>query len=409
MFTPENQVTMFTWYAKDRLGNRQGDAAVSKLIAIWEGLGKEDVAYDDILQMASEVRGTPTEPAEPVTYTLPADTNNTVKVGGITVAVNSIPRKDEEGQLYQGEPVFGTSGDQPHKPSPKNMFYAEGNMQKLMAEDGPFHRVQAKLNNLFPNMKPVRINDALVHAGSTRESTRPPTGTKSGSQHFHGTALDVSIVGMSRKQKIALWKAAYEEGFRGFGFGTNILHMDMGNARIWGYGDIHKNKEWVGISFKDLKQGIVSAGPRGGENFIVGARATFEDDTGDRAVEDTEGKQGDVEVISFGDYVLPQGIFGLPGMTATSPEEIFFQGDPGITPEKPEGGAGGPSGRVTNDSGGSISATSPVVQKFLTSLSEEQQTSFKEMLQSLGKEDKENFLNSLAEQTEANGTGVNVR
>ena len=410
MFTPENQVAMFTWYAKDRLGNRTGDAAVSKLIAIWEGLGKGDVAYDDILQMASEIRGTPTELAEPVTYRLPPDTTKVVQVpGGISVPTNSISRKDEEGKPYQGGPIFGTSGDQPHTPSSKNMFYAEDNMQKLMAEDGPLHRVQAKMNNLFPKMKPVRINDALVHAGSTRENTRPPTATKSGSQHFHGTALDVSIVGMSRKQKIALWKAAYEEGFRGFGFGKNILHMDMGNARIWGYGDISKNEVWEGISFKDLKQGIVSAGPRGGENFIVGARATFEDDTGDRAVEDTEGKQGDVEVISFGDYVLPQGIFGLPGMTATSPEEIFFQGDPGITPEKPEGGAGGPSGRVTNDSGGSISATSPVVQKFLTSLSEEQQTSFKEMLQSLGKEDKENFLNSLAEQTEANGTGVNVR
>ena len=409
IFTPENQLAMFTWYAKDRLGNRQGDAAVSKLIAIWEGLGKGDVAYDDILQMASEVRGTPTEPPVPVEYTLPADTKNTVGVGGITVAVNSIPRRNPEGEGFNAPPIFGTSGEQPHTPSPKNMFYAEGNMQKLMAKDGPFHRVQGKMSSLFPNMKPVRINDALVHAGSTRENTRPPTGTGSGSQHFHGTALDVSIVGMSKKQKIALWKAAYEEGFRGFGFGNNILHMDMSNARVWGYGEIAKNKVWEGISFKDLKQGIASAGPRGGDNFIVGSRATFEDDTGDRAVEDTEGKQGDVEVISFGDYVLPQGIFGLPGMTATSPEEIFFQGDPGITPEKPEGGAGGPSGRVTNDSGGSVSATSPVVQKFLTSLSEEQQTSFKEMLQSLGKEDKENFLNSLAEQTEANGTGVNVR
>ena len=324
VFTPENQLAMFTWYAKDRLGNRQGDAAVSKLIAIWEGLGKGDVAYDDILQMASEIRGTPTEPPVPVKYTLPADTKGTVKVGGITVAVNSISRKNPRGESFNAPPIFGTSGEHSHTPSPKNKPYAEGNMQKLMAKDGPFHRVQAKMNNLFPNMEPVRINDAIVHAGSTRENDRPPTRTKSGSQHFHGTALDVSIVGMSKDQKIALWKAAYEEGFRGFGFGTNILHMDMGNARIWGYGKIAKIEVWEGISFKGLRQGIVSAGPRGGDNFTVGARATFEGDTGDRAVEDKEGKQGDVEVISLGDYVLPQGIFGLPGMTAKSPEEIFF-------------------------------------------------------------------------------------
>ena len=325
VFTPENQLAMFTWYAKDRLGNRQGDAAVSKLIAIWEGLGKGDVAYDDILQMASEIRGTTTEPPVPVKYTLPADTEGAVGVGGITVAVNSISRKNQRGENFNAPPIFGTSGEHSHTPSPKNKPYAEGNMQKLMAKNGPFHRVQAKMNNLFPNMGPVRINDALVHAGSTRESVRPPTRTKSGSQHFHGTALDVSIAGMSKDQKIALWEAAYEEGFRGFGFGTNILHMDMGNARIWGYGNIAKKEVWEGISFKDLKQGIVSAGPRGGDNFIVGARATFEGDTGDRAVEDKEGKQGDVDVISLGDYVLPQGIFGIPGMTAKSPEEIFFE------------------------------------------------------------------------------------
>ena len=348
MFTPDNQVAMFTWYAKDRLGNRQGDAAVSKLVAIWEGLGKGDVAYVDILRMAGEIRGTPTEPPVPVKYTLPADTENTVGVGGITVAVNSIPRKNSRGEHFNAPPIFGTSGEHSHTPSPKNMPYAEGNMQKLMAENGPFHRVQAKMSGLFPDMKPVRINDALVHAGSTRENTRPPTGTKSGSQHFHGTALDVSIAGMTRKQKIALWKAAYEEGFRGFGFGNSILHMDMGNARIWGYGDIAKNAEWSGISFTDLRQGIVSAGPRGGDNFIVGARATFEGDTGDRAVEDKEGKQGDVEVISLGDYVLPQGIFGIPGMTAKSPEEIFF-GEGERVPQALADDFGDPS---AEDSGG---------------------------------------------------------
>jgi len=77
---------------------------------------------------------------------------------------------------------------------------------------------------------PVSINDAIAKRGTSRERETP------GSQHFHGRALDLSVRGLSNEQKITLVKAALRVGFKGFGFGAGILHVDTGPRRTWDYG-----------------------------------------------------------------------------------------------------------------------------------------------------------------------------
>jgi len=77
----------------------------------------------------------------------------------------------------------------------------------------------------------VTINDAIAKAGTSRERNTP------GSQHFHGTALDLDISGFSDEEKLQLVNAALQAGFTGFGFGNNILHVDRGPRRHWDYGN----------------------------------------------------------------------------------------------------------------------------------------------------------------------------
>ena len=88
----------------------------------------------------------------------------------------------------------------------------------------------------------ITINDAIARRGSSREvQTR-------GSQHFQGTALDVSTAGMSNQQKLQLYNAAITAGFTGFGFGVNILHVDTGPRRFWSYG----NRGYGGVQVASL-------------------------------------------------------------------------------------------------------------------------------------------------------------
>ena len=75
------------------------------------------------------------------------------------------------------------------------------------------------------------INDAIPKKGSTREKNTP------NSRHFHGDAIDVSVAGMSDSEKLKLVAEARKAGFTGFGFGNNILHIDMGRNRGWAYGN----------------------------------------------------------------------------------------------------------------------------------------------------------------------------
>jgi hypothetical protein len=101
---------------------------------------------------------------------------------------------------------------------------AEAQMQAMLS--GPF----AVLQNNFG--RPLIINDALAKAGTSRESATP------GSRHFYGDALDISLAGMSNADRIRLFETAQAAGFNGFGFGNNILHIDLRSTPTgWAYGN----------------------------------------------------------------------------------------------------------------------------------------------------------------------------
>lgn len=101
-----------------------------------------------------------------------------------------------------------------------------GAAQKMQATlAGPFARLQQGFG------RQVVINDAIAKAGTSRETNTP------GSRHFYGDALDLSTRGMSNADKIRLFNEARQAGFTGFGFGNNILHVDLGPRRGWAYGN----------------------------------------------------------------------------------------------------------------------------------------------------------------------------
>lgn len=96
--------------------------------------------------------------------------------------------------------------------------------------------------------QPVTINDAIAKAGTSREQDTQ------GSQHFHGTALDLDVSGFSDEERLQLVNAAMQAGFSGFGFGSNILHVDRGPRRHWAYG----NSTYGGVSVADLGATVTS-------------------------------------------------------------------------------------------------------------------------------------------------------
>jgi hypothetical protein len=94
----------------------------------------------------------------------------------------------------------------------------------------------------------VQINDAIALEGSSRESNTQ------NSRHFFGDALDIDITGMSSDEQLRLVRAAWMAGFRGFGFGSNILHVDLGASRSWAYG----NSSYGGMPVSELQSMVAS-------------------------------------------------------------------------------------------------------------------------------------------------------
>jgi archaellum component FlaC len=114
--------------------------------------------------------------------------------------------------------------------------------------------MQALLNNQFKKLQEIfgqqiTIVDAIAKAGTSREIQTP------GSQHFHGRALDLSLQGMDNATRIRLVQAALAAGFTGFGFGENILHVDIGPRRSWAYG----NTEFAGRPISEMQQMVSGA------------------------------------------------------------------------------------------------------------------------------------------------------
>jgi uncharacterized protein YcbK (DUF882 family) len=105
-------------------------------------------------------------------------------------------------------------------------------MQALLA--GPFRCLQQGFG------RSITINDGIAKAGTSRETQTP------NSRHFHGDALDLSTRGMSDADQIRLFNQARQCGFRGFGFGATILHVDLGSSRGWSYNNSTYGGQSVG-------------------------------------------------------------------------------------------------------------------------------------------------------------------
>ena len=105
-------------------------------------------------------------------------------------------------------------------------------------DDGSFLINEDALNKLerMRNIigKPLIINSAyrsLAHNKAVKGSAN--------SMHVQGRAFDVSIKGHN---PVALYQAALDAGFAGFGFARTYLHVDTGNKRYWEYKKGDKRK-----------------------------------------------------------------------------------------------------------------------------------------------------------------------
>ena len=106
-----------------------------------------------------------------------------------------------------------------------------------LLRDGALQNMKRLLENEYTKMQEfyggrLFINDALAKAGTTRAIATP------GSMHFFGKALDIDISSMSNTQKMKLVDAAKKAGFTGFGFGSELLHVDTGTPRSWNYNNL---------------------------------------------------------------------------------------------------------------------------------------------------------------------------
>lgn len=117
----------------------------------------------------------------------------------------------------------------------------EGDKTHPSIAPGAVDNMSALLANQYTLMQQyyggkLIINDALPKRNTTRKVATVDNGTN---QHWFGKALDISVVGMSDAQKDKLIAAAVKAGFKGFGFGNTILHLDIGTRRVWSYDNTH--------------------------------------------------------------------------------------------------------------------------------------------------------------------------
>lgn len=114
---------------------------------------------------------------------------------------------------------------------------------------------------LEENYKPLQqffggklfITDALPLKDTTRTL---PSKTSNPSQHWLGKALDIDVSEMSNADKVKLVKAAEQAGFKAFGFGDTILHIDIGPKRYWAYNNTTYAGRRVEYWFKWVRQNV---------------------------------------------------------------------------------------------------------------------------------------------------------
>jgi len=105
------------------------------------------------------------------------------------------------------------------------MVLDTANKTMVATLEGPFKLLDKFFEETYG--KNLIINDAIAKSNTIRKSNT--------SRHFHGDALDISIRGLSNEEIQNLVVLAEKAGFKGFGFGNNILHADTGDKRSWTY------------------------------------------------------------------------------------------------------------------------------------------------------------------------------
>lgn len=120
--------------------------------------------------------------------------------------------------------------------------------------------------NMFSQMQgqfggSLTVNDFIPRVGGIR--TPPSNG--GGSMHWYGKAMDISTAGMDDKSKLRLVEAALTSGFRGFGFGNNILHVDWGGSRAWGYKNGQATSSLQGLEYGGVSVSQLASWVSGGQ------------------------------------------------------------------------------------------------------------------------------------------------
>ena len=131
-----------------------------------------------------------------------------------------------------------------------------------LVQPGALENMQSLLSNEYAALQdefggPLTINDGLAKFDTSRESNTPS------SQHFYGRAIDIDISNYSSPLRSKLLEAAIKVGFKGFGLGNTILHLDVrpvskrngqaGKRDAWNYG----NAMWAGKSFKGYWEPLI--------------------------------------------------------------------------------------------------------------------------------------------------------
>jgi len=185
----------------------------------------------------------------------------------------------------KGSSQTASDGNNPlnqiHPSSVNNPLFQNNGSQSRLTKESAERTLSQLLNGPFKELqkafgKPLIINDAIAKQGTSREN-----GTTN-SRHFHGDALDISTRGLTDAEKLRLVEAAKEVGFQGYGFGENILHLDLGSQRAWSYGNSTFGGKSVSSLIEDIKGSTIQRaslvpstslpGVAGGENTARAAQ-----------------------------------------------------------------------------------------------------------------------------------------
>jgi len=297
------------------------NARVAREIMAEQNLNKVNQA-DILSAQTMETLATTPRPGEIVTSTVPSsgpvttetpvtyfDVNDQnlpsggaiVEVGSARVAANSVM-----------QPLLNTTA------GASRMLKEGADTRMAGLLQGPFQALQSSFG------KPLVINDGLAKDGTSRESETP------NSRHFHGDALDISTAGMTDAEKLKLVDDAIAAGFQGFGFGNNILHIDLGAKRAWAYG----NETFGGVPVSELKARVqgstvapaaVRMDPRVSQPSAGGVLTTPE-------VDDREGAPTGFTVFSG---VAPVATAGTAAETAPATDAGTAALPEAITPSQP--------------------------------------------------------------------------